>query len=228
MLTADPMELVQIIEALLFSCQEPLSVADMCRAVKETAKEIIESGEADEAVKGLAEVTEDQVIDAIDQLIAHYEADKRSFTVVERASGWRLCAKGTFAEWCRSLFPGKKPKRLSQPALETLAIIAYRQPITRAGMEAVRGVSVDAMVQQLLDASLIKIEGRADLPGRPLLYGTTDQFLEHFGVRSVDELPNATELRRVKLPTAVEEQPGGEPKAPETQLLLDPKTDGAE
>ena len=95
-------------------------------------------------------------------------------------------------------------------------------------MEAVRGVSVDAMVQQLLDASLIKIEGRADLPGRPLLYGTTDQFLEHFGVRSVDELPNATELRRVKLPTAVEEQPGGEPKVPETQLLLDPKTDGAE
>ena len=82
MLAADPMELVQIIEALLFSCQEPLSVADMCRAVKETAKEIIESGEADDSAKGLAEVTEDQIIDAIDQLIAHYEVDKRSFTIV--------------------------------------------------------------------------------------------------------------------------------------------------
>jgi segregation and condensation protein B len=226
MLAADPMELVQIIEALLFSCQEPLSVADMCRAVKETAKEIMESGEADEAVKGLAEVTEDQILDGIVQLIAHYESDNRSFTLVERASGWRLCAKGTFAEWCRALFPGKKPKRLSQPALETLAIIAYRQPITRAGMEAVRGVSVDAMVQQLLDATLIKIEGRADLPGRPLLYGTTDQFLEHFGVRSVDELPNATELRRVKLPTAVEEQSNADAVPQETQMLLDPKTDG--
>ena len=123
------------------------------------------------------------------------------------------------------MFPGKKPQRLSQPALETLAIIAYRQPITRGGMEAVRGVSVDGMVQQLLDRGLIKIEGRADLPGRPLLYGTTELFLEHFGVRSTDELPNATELRRVKLPTAESEQPGAEAIPQEQQMFLDPKGD---
>ena len=222
------MELVQIIEALLFSCQEPLSVADMCRAVKETAKDITEAGEGDEQTTFLLETNEEHVIDAIVSLIGHYEKDGRSFTLAERATGWRLCARGHFAEWCRALFPGKKPKRLSQPALETLAIIAYRQPITRAGMEAVRGVSVDAMVQQLLDAGLIKIEGRADLPGRPLLYGTTDAFLEHFGVKSVDELPNASELRRVKLPTPDEEQPSGQAVPQETQLLLDPSKAEAE
>ena len=217
------MELTQIVEALLFSTQEPLSIADMCLAVKETAKDIAESGEADDSVKALCETTEEQVTAAIQQLIEHYESDGRSFTLVERSTGWRLCAKGDFAEWCRALFPGKKPQRLSQPALETLAIVAYRQPITRAGMEAVRGVSVDGMVQQLLDRGLIKIEGRADLPGRPLLYGTTELFLEHFGVRSTDELPNATELRRVKLPTAESEQPGADSAPQEQQMFLDPK-----
>lgn len=215
------MELTQIVEALLFSCQEPLSVADMCRAVQETAKDIVEGGEADDAVKALAEVTEEQVAAAVQALIDHYEKDGRAFTLVERSSGWRLCAKGDYAEWCRALFPGKKPQRLSQPALETLAIIAYRQPITRAGMEAVRGVSVDAMVQQLLDRGLIKIEGRADLPGKPLLYGTTESFLEHFSVRTVDELPNAMELRRVKLPTA-EEAPPSDVAPPNQQMYLDP------
>lgn len=223
------MELTQIVEALLFSCQEPLSVADMCRAVKDTAKDITEGGEADDAIKDLNDITEEHITGAIQQLIGHYDKDGRSFTLVERSTGWRLCAKGELAEWCRALFPGKKPQRLSQPALETLAIIAYRQPITRGGIEAVRGVSVDAMVQQLLDRGLIKIEGRADLPGRPLLYGTTETFLEHFGVRTVDELPNATELRRVKLPTAESEQPGANgTEAKEQQLYLDPEAGGVE
>jgi segregation and condensation protein B len=112
-------------------------------------------------------------------------------------------------------------QRLSQPALETLAIIAYRQPITRAGIEAVRGVSVDTMVQQLVDRGLVKIEGRADLPGRPLLYGTTEAFLDHFGVKSLDEMPNAQELRRVKLPTAEEGQ-AQNAESPAEQLALAP------
>lgn len=223
------MELNQIVEALLFSCQEPLSVAEMCRAVKDTAKDITEGGEADDAIKALTEITEEHITAAIQQLIEHYDKDGRSFTLVERSTGWRLCAKGELAEWCRALFPGKKPQRLSQPALETLAIIAYRQPITRGGIEAVRGVSVDAMVQQLLDRGLIKIEGRADLPGRPLLYGTTDAFLEHFGVRTVDELPNATELRRVKLPTAdTEPAASNGTDTKEQQLYLDPEAGGGD
>ena len=226
MLAALPMELSQIVEALIFSCQEPLSAEAICRAVQETAKDILESGEGGDDLKALAEVTEEQIAATIGTLIDHYEQDGRAFTLVERSTGWRLCAKGDHAEWCRALFPGKKPQRLSQPALETLAIIAYRQPITRAGMEAVRGVSVDAMVQQLLDRGLIKIEGRADLPGKPLLYGTTEAFLEHFGVRTVDELPNATELRRVKLPTP-EEAAANESAPTEKQMYLEPKDEEA-
>ena len=102
----------------------------------------------------------------------------------------------------RGLFPAAKPQRLSPPALETLAIIAYRQPITRADVEAVRGVAIDSVLQSLMERGLVKIAGRAEVPGRPLLYETTQFFLEHFGLRNLDELPNADELRRRYLPTA--------------------------
>lgn len=225
------MELNSIVEALLFASQEPLGVPQMCTAVKETAKDILqaatESGEAGEGapvpdwVAPLAEVTEETIRASLDALIARYEQEKHSFTIVERANGWRICARGEYAEWCRALYPGKKVQRLSQPALETLAIIAYRQPITKAGIEAVRGVSVDTMVQQLVDRGLVKIEGRADLPGRPLLYGTTEAFLDHFGVKSLDDMPNAQELRRVKLPTAEEGQ-AQNTESPAEQLALAP------
>lgn len=226
------MELISIVEALLFASQEPLGVPQMCAAVKETAKDILQAGEANavpdepsripEWVAPLAETTDEQVRAILDELIARYDTEKHAFTLVERANGWRIAARGEYAEWCRALYPGKKVQRLSQPALETLAIVAYRQPITKAGIEAVRGVAVDAMMQQLIDRGLVKIEGRADLPGRPLLYGTTEAFLDHFGVRSLDEMPNANELRRVKLPAAEEaaSTPGGD--GPAEQLALAP------
>ncbi len=223
--------------ALLFATQEPLGVPQMCAAVKETARDILDAAaEVDPLAEAqgmarpqipawvapLAETTEDQVRAILDELIARYEAEKHAFTLVERANGWRIAARGEYAEWCRALYPGKKVQRLSQPALETLAIVAYRQPITKAGIEAVRGVAVDAMMQQLIDRGLVKIEGRADLPGRPILYGTTEAFLDHFGVRSLDEMPNANELRRVKLPSAAEEQPAGGGGGGEQQLALAP------
>lgn len=203
------MDLTRIVEALLFATQEPLSVVEMGRAIRETAREAKEVAqdtniEPDEEKVAMEAITDDQVREALAQLVAHYEQDGRSFTIIERTAGWRLCARGEFGEWCRALYPGKKPARLSAPALETLAIIAYRQPITKSAIEAVRGVSVDAMVQQLLDRNLLKVDGRADLPGRPLLFSTTDLFLDHFGIRHLDDLPNAAELRRVKLPTPEE------------------------
>ena len=102
--------------------------------------------------------------------------------------------------------------------METLAIIAYRQPVTKASIEAVRGVSCDGMLQKLLDRELIKIGGRADLPGRPLLYDTTDLFFEHFGVKSVDELPNSAELRTIKLPEP-------EPEAAESDADISDQND---
>jgi segregation and condensation protein B len=213
------MELVRIVEALLFACQEPLTVAEIGRAIRETARESMEaakeSGEpADAKTIALEAATDEAIRASIDDLIAHYERDSRSFTLIERSSGWRLCARSEFAEWCRALYPGKKPSKLSAPALETLAIVAYRQPLTKSAIEAVRGVSVDAMMQQLLDRGLVRIEGRAELPGRPLLYSTTDLFLDHFGIRHLDDLPNATELRRVKLPTS-EETAGAADSAPQ-------------
>jgi segregation and condensation protein B len=216
------MEFASIVEALLFASQEPLSVADMQRAIREAVREAVEVAkeagrEADEAKSALKDVTEEQIRSALDTLADHYDKDGRAFTIVERSTGWRICARGEYGEWCRALYPGKKPTRLSQPAVETLAIIAYRQPITKSAIEAVRGVSVDAMVQQLLDRGFVRIDGRADLPGRPLLYCTTDMFLDHFGVRTLDDLPNAAELRRVKLPTPEEAQvpPEGGPPAAE-------------
>src|SRR5204863_6191007 len=106
------------------------------------------------------------------------------------------------ARWVGQLFPAPKPPRLSPPALETLAIIAYRQPVTRAEVEAVRGVTVEGVLQNLMERGLVKIGGRAEVPGRPLLYETTQFFLEHFGLRDLDELPNAEELRTRYLPMA--------------------------
>lgn len=231
-----PMELTRIIEALLFATQEPLSVVEMGRAVRETARDAKEAAKesgqpADEEKVAMEAVTDEQIRETLNELIAHYEKDGRAFTVVERSTGWRLAAKSELAEWCRALYPNKKPARLSPPALETLAIIAYRQPITKSAIEAVRGVSVDTMMQQLLDRGLVKIEGRAELPGRPLLYGTTDQFLDHFGIRQIDDLPNAAELRRVKLPTAAEEAPPpaeGEAPKHETPALNLQIADAAE
>lgn len=218
------MELPAIVESLLFATQEPLPLTQMVAAIKDTAKDIRDAAadptEVPEWIEPLIGIDELNIRGAIDELVAHYEKDGRAFTIVERPHGWRLCAKSSYSEWCRALYPGKKVQRLSQPALETLAIIAYRQPITKAGVEAVRGVSVDAMMQQLVDRGLVKVEGRAELPGKPLLYGTTEGFLDHFAVNSLDELPNATELRRVKLPTAVEQSSSDGPS--ETQLSLEP------
>jgi segregation and condensation protein B len=140
--------------------------------------------------------------------------------VVEKAEGWQLATDPGFGKWVRQLFPAPKPARLSAPALETLAIIAYRQPITRADVEAVRGVNIDGVLQTLMERGLVKIAGRAEIPGRPLLYETTQFFLDHFGLRDLDELPNAEELRRRYLPvtqpvTATDDagQPGSPPPA---------------
>lgn len=168
----------------------------------------------------LAKVTDAQVLDALAALGASYLAAGRAFTLAERANGWRIFTRADYGHWVRGLFPDRRPHRLSHPALETLAIIAYRQPITKAAIEAVRGVSIDGPIQKLLDQNIIRIAGRADLPGRPLLYETTEIFFEHFGLKSVDDLPNAAELRRVALPAPEEETPAT-PEAEQTELPIE-------
>ena len=165
-----------------------------------------------EAIKAFAELTDLEVVEAIHQLNEAYESTGRSFRALERAKGWKIYTSPDFGEFVKHLFPGRKPKRLSGPAMETLAVIAYRQPVTKAAIDAVRGVSSDGMLQKLLDLELVKIGGRAELPGRPLLYETTDYFFEHFGIKSPEELPNALELRNMELP-----EPEGEEEADATE-----------
>jgi segregation and condensation protein B len=166
----------------------------------------------------LAQTTPEQAAEAVAELNRHYEQSHRAFTVLERPKGWKIYTRAEYGDFVRHLFPGRKPERLSGPAMETLAIVAYRQPITKAAIEAVRGVSCDGMIQKLLDRDLVRIGGRADLPGRPLLYQTTDLFFEHFGINSIDDLPNASELRRVKLPEPKEDASPAEET--EKQLAL--------
>jgi segregation and condensation protein B len=151
---------------------------------------------------------------ALEQLKIEYIEQKRAFQLVEKAEGWQLVSDPAYAPWVRQLFPAIKPARLTPPSLETLAIVAYRQPITRADVEAVRGVAVDGVLQSLMERGLVKIAGRAELPGRPLLYETTQFFLEHFGLRDLDELPNAEELRTRYLPSATATKPATSTESP--------------
>lgn len=190
------MTLSQVIEALLFSAQKPLTTKELVSAIKG-------AGGADELMPNeFAKATEAHVAAALEQLKIEYVQQGRAFQLAEKAEGWQLVSDPAYAPWVRQLFPAVKPARLTPPSLETLAIVAYRQPITRADIEAVRGVAVDGVLQNLMERGLVKIAGRAEVPGRPLLYETTQFFLEHFGLRDLDELPNAEELRTRYLPTA--------------------------
>jgi segregation and condensation protein B len=191
------MSLEKIIEALLFSAHKPLSIREITTAIRGA-----EDDSASETPNEFARVKEAEVAASLERLKVEYIQQNRAFQLVEKAEGWQLATDPVFAKWVRQLFPAPKPTRLSAPALETLAIIAYRQPITRADVEAVRGVNIDGVLQTLMERGLVKIAGRAEIPGRPLLYETTQFFLDHFGLRSLDELPNAEELRRRNLPMA--------------------------
>ena len=223
------MQLSAILESLLVASQDPLSSEEMARLVRARVAEAedVILRETDEGatpaplpvwLAALSHTTSEETFASIATLNKHYQETNRSFAILERPKGWKLYTRSDFGEFVRHLFPGRKPERLSGPAMETLAIVAYRQPITKAAIEAVRGVSCDGMIQKLLDRDLVRIGGRADLPGRPLLYSTTDLFFEHFGINSIEDLPNASELRRVKLPEPTEESlPVIEP---ERQLAL--------
>jgi segregation and condensation protein B len=204
------MTLSRVIEALLFSAQKPLSIREITTAIKSAE---------DPAAAGPNEfsgVREAEVAAALEQLKVQYMEQECAFQLNEKAEGWQLATDPRYAQWVRQLFPALKPARLSAPALETVAIIAYRQPITRADVEAVRGVNIDGVLQTLMERGLVKIAGRAEIPGRPLLYETTQFFLDHFGLRGLDELPNVEELRKRDLPVArpvagIEDAGGGSP-----------------
>ncbi|MBI3851432.1 MAG: SMC-Scp complex subunit ScpB [Verrucomicrobia bacterium] len=201
------MELKFILESLLFSAQKPMSAKELRDLLAAAA----EQSEGDATTAAYKKVKESELVAALEELSRDHEAANRSYRLVCVAGAWQFVTQPEYAPWLKALVGLKnRPPRLSQPALETLAIIAYRQPLTRAEIEQVRGVSVDGVMQTLAERGLVEQVGRADVVGRPPTYGTTSLFLEYFGLRSLEELPAADELRRIEV------------KKPESLLTADP------
>ena len=188
------MELKDILEAILFSSLKPLSAKEL----QDILKQADESGEGD--ARGFVQAKAKAITAALETLAEEVENLGRGFRLVCVAGAWQFVTQSEYAPWVRALVGVKnRPTRLSKPALETLAIIAYRQPVTRAQMEEIRGVSVDGVIGTLSERELVEVVGRADAPGRPQTYGTTQMFLEYFGLRGLNELPDAEELRHVPI-----------------------------
>lgn len=185
-------ELKQIIGAMLFVRKEPLTVAEIRRVLAATAER--RGG----ITSDFAKANEALVREAVDALGRELAERKMGFHVIEVAGGWRLENDANCGPWLRIMLQKGRGARLSLPALETLAIIAYRQPCVRSEIEAVRGVAVDAILKNLLEMQLVRVVGRSELPGRPWMFGTTQKFMEHFGLKSLDDLPGTDELRRLE------------------------------
>jgi segregation and condensation protein B len=214
------MELKFILEPLLFSAQKPMTAKEL-REVLATAATV---EEAQEVAKLFKKTKEDDVTAALEELAREHETAARSFRLVCVAGAWQFVTQPEFAPWLKALVGVKnRPSRLSQAALETLSIIAYRQPVTRAEVEQVRGVNVDGTMQTLLERNLVVQSGRAEVVGRPALYSTTPLFLEYFGLRSLEDLPAADELRRIPVerPPAPITADAGLATVPPEQLQLD-------
>jgi segregation and condensation protein B len=183
-------EIKQVLGAMLFGARQPVSIAEMRCVMTEVAET------HPEECKVYAKVTEADVVAALGQLKTDLAERHVGVRLVEAAGGFRFQTDAECGPWLRHLLDIGKPARLSRPTLETLAIIAYRQPVTRAEIEGVRGVTVDTIVRNLLELQLIRIVGRSSLPGRPLLLGTTQLFLDHFGLKDLKELPGIEQLCR--------------------------------
>jgi segregation and condensation protein B len=182
--TAAP-DLRRVVGAMIFAAPNPVSADDIFRCLKATA----ENG--DGVCRALGDARAEDVEAAVADLREALRALGAGFVIEAVAGGYRLQSDGTCGAWLRHLLDAGRPSRLSMPALETLAIVAYRQPITRPEIESIRGVNVDHVMRSLLEMQLIRICGRSALPGRPFQYGTTQLFLEHFGLRSLDDLHGA-------------------------------------
>ena len=169
-----PLNLLAALEALLFSSDQPLSLSLLSESL---------------------DSEHDSVSAALAELGAAYTARGSGVELREIAGGWMLVTTAEQAEWVGRMLRGKRKMRLSRPALETMAIIAYKQPVTKSEIEAIRGVDSTAVLATLLERNLITIRGRSKVVGRPLLYGTTPEFLDYFGLRDLSELPRPEELR---------------------------------
>jgi segregation and condensation protein B len=188
------MDLSLILESILFASQKPLSV----RELRDLLNTAAEKAEGDEVIKQFKKTKEEVLLEVLASLEKFYNEANRSYRLACIAGSWQFVSHAEYAPWLKALLGEKnRPSRLSQPSLETLTIIAYRQPMTRAEIEQIRGVAVDGVMATLLERGLVESAGRAEVVGRPMQYKTTPQFLEYFGLRSLDDLPAADELRRI-------------------------------
>lgn len=167
-------EIKPIVECLIFAAEEPITLRKLT--------EIIEGADSS------------QIEEAITQLKKDYDAQGRSFQIEEIAGGYQLFTKSEYYEWAAKLRKKSGETKLSQAALETLAVIAYKQPVLRADVEAIRGVQSGQIIRLLMDRDLVKVVGRDESLGHPLLYGTTKKFLEYFGLKDIKDLPKIEEL----------------------------------
>jgi segregation and condensation protein B len=170
----DRTEAKRVIEALLFATDIPLPPARI--------KSLL--GEVD--AKLLREL--------VQELRMEYEQDNHSFALVEIGGGYQIYTRPEYAKWVQELYKGKRSAKLTAAALETLAIVAYKQPIIKADIESIRGVNVDGVMATLLERNLVQVSGRDNRPGRPLLFGTTQEFLRYFGLASLSDLPKIEDL----------------------------------
>jgi len=168
----------QVVEALIFAATKPLTVPEIRKVLggQFSAKEI---------EKWLSEIRE------------VYAQQDRSFELIEIAGGYEFATRKDFAPWILKIELQKKARQATQSALETLAILAYKQPITRAEIEELRGVDVSGVLNTLLERGFIKIVGKKEIPGRPFLYGSTEKFLEHFGLKSIQDLPSLDDIKTI-------------------------------
>ncbi len=167
-------QLVSVIEALLFASEEPVTVASL--------KKVIE------------DATTDELKSALQGLKEQYDQSERGFALFEMAGGFLICTRDTYAPWVEKMIKGKRRVRLSRAGLETIAVVAYKQPISRSEIERIRGVDCGGVLGTLVERDLVMIKGRDTGPGKPLLYGTTQEFLNYFGLNKISELPRLDEL----------------------------------
>ncbi len=173
----DPTKAKQVIEALIFASSKPITAAEIRKVAKS--------------------LTPGQIKEYAEQIQADYQTTNRPFELVEVAGGYEIATKKEFAPWIFKIELQKKAKQASHSALETLAILAYKQPLTRAEIEELRGVDTSGVIATLTEKEFVKIVGKKEVPGRPFLYGTTDKFLEHFGLNDLTDLPNIDEIREL-------------------------------
>src|SRR3989475_8279335 len=179
-------DLKSIVESLLFVADGPVTLQRLEEVLEGASKEDIRS--------------------VLDELQRELDTQRRGVRLVEVAGGYQMRTAKVNADWVKK-FLGGRPARMSRATLETLAIIAYRQPITKAEIEAIRGVDVDGVINTLLERDLIRAVARKDVPGRPFLYGTTQQFLELFNLKDLSHLPTLKEMEEINLPNIEEEIP---------------------